>query len=289
VPKTKIAGEAKRLAPDSKVLRQLYLLSGNNCAMPGCKHVIIDSKGAMIGQICHIEAAMPNGARFNKDQTDEQRRALSNLVLICANHHIEIDSKLHEEKWTVEKVRKLKADHESKFRAIEGKLEQSYDSQFVDSTEALNPTDPGDFAAFEAVVPEYGATERSAPKRKKQVNDYIKKMQSVPDTERDFMHKVIQRFIRLDTGRERVSVDAHDLVSAFKMSDRRVQEMGNALRRYGVGELGEVAIGDRDEWHIEIWDPSDHLSWPDIIEFCDKSGNALSDFVLHLKFGLLNE
>lgn len=281
--------KVKRLTPTSDVLRQLYLLSGNNCAMPGCRNVIIDREGVLIGQVCHIEAAMPDGARFNENQTNEQRRQLENLVLICANHHLQIDSSKYEKVWTLEKVRKLKADHEAKFQAIEGMLEQSFETQFIDSTEALSPTDPGEFAAFEALLPEYGASERSAPKRKKQVTDYIKKMQSVPDTERDFMHSVIQRFIRLDTGRDSVSVNAQDLISAFKMSSNKVKEMGDALKRYGVGDLGEVAIGDCDEWHIEIWDPSQHLSWLQIAEFCDKRGNALADFVLHLKFGLLEK
>lgn len=281
--------KVKRLTPKSDVLRQLYLLSGNNCAMPGCKNAIIDREGVLIGHVCHIEAAMPDGARFNENQTNEQRRQIENLVLICANHHLQIDSSRYEKVWTLKKVRKLKADHEAKFQAIEGMLEQGFETQFIDSTEALTPTDPGEFAAFEALLPEYGATERSAPKRKKQVTDYIKKMQSVPETERDFMHSVIQRFIRLDTGRDRVSVNAQDLVSAFKMSSNKVKEMGDALKRYGVGDLGEVAIGDRDEWHIEIWDPSHHLSWLEIAEFCDKRGNALSDFVLHLKFGQLEK
>ena len=49
----------KRLTPKPEVLRELYLLSGNQCAMPNCRNVIIDDKGTVIGQVCHIEAAMP--------------------------------------------------------------------------------------------------------------------------------------------------------------------------------------------------------------------------------------
>ena len=55
----------KRLAPTSEVARELYLKSGNQCAFPGCEKVMINSEGTFIGQICHIEAAMPDGPRFN--------------------------------------------------------------------------------------------------------------------------------------------------------------------------------------------------------------------------------
>ena len=82
----------KRLTPTPEVLRQLYLLSGNNCAMADCDHLIIDGKGVVIGHVCHIEAALPDGARFNAQMTNEQRRAESNLVLMCGGHHKSIRS-----------------------------------------------------------------------------------------------------------------------------------------------------------------------------------------------------
>lgn len=37
-----------------------------------------------------------------------------------------------------------------------------------------------------------------------------------------------------------------------------------------------------------IQDPSDHLTWFEINEFCDVSGHDLDEFVLRLKFGLLD-
>jgi len=61
----------KRLVPKPDVLRELYLLSGKNCAMPDCNNVIVDSKGVVIGQVCHIEAASPKGPRFNAKQSND--------------------------------------------------------------------------------------------------------------------------------------------------------------------------------------------------------------------------
>jgi hypothetical protein len=101
----------KRLAPTMPVLRELFLKSGNLCAYPGCSHLITDPGGEFIAQICHIEAAERGGERFNKDQNNEQRRAFSNLVLLCHKHHV-ITNNVDE--YPVERLAKIKADHEEK-------------------------------------------------------------------------------------------------------------------------------------------------------------------------------
>jgi hypothetical protein len=69
----------KRLNPTYETLRELYLKSGNQCAFPGCNKPILNAKGEFVAQICHIEAAAPNGQRFNPNQTNEERRQSSNL------------------------------------------------------------------------------------------------------------------------------------------------------------------------------------------------------------------
>src|SRR5437879_11220425 len=82
-----VSEEVKRLQPKPEVLRELFLKSGNLCAFPGCNHLIMDPDGVFIGQLCHIEAAEKGGERFNPNQTNEDRRALDNLVLFCYEHH----------------------------------------------------------------------------------------------------------------------------------------------------------------------------------------------------------
>jgi hypothetical protein len=37
-----------------------------------------------------------------------------------------------------------------------------------------------------------------------------------------------------------------------------------------------------------ISEPSDYVTWADIVRFCENSQHDLDDFVLHLKFGLLD-
>ena len=102
-----------RKAPTTETVRFLYLISGNECAFDGCNERIIDSDGDYIGQICHIEAAEKGGERYNDaSDDDEARRGIENLVLLCYPHHTKTNNV---ETWTVEKMRKMKAQHEKRF------------------------------------------------------------------------------------------------------------------------------------------------------------------------------
>jgi len=104
----------KRLAPASETLRRLFSLSGNICYFPGCTHLMIDSSGNFIGQICHIEAAMPGGERFNKNMSNEERRNFDNLMLLCYEHHVATNDVV---KYDVQSLKTIKDKHESIFSA----------------------------------------------------------------------------------------------------------------------------------------------------------------------------
>jgi hypothetical protein len=65
----------------------------------------------IIGEVCHISAASPNGPRYDPQQSPAERHGFDNLILLCANHHLVIDD--DPEAYTVERLRKMKANHES--------------------------------------------------------------------------------------------------------------------------------------------------------------------------------
>jgi hypothetical protein len=67
---------------------------------------------AILGEICHIRAASPGGPRYDPQQTATERHGYDNLVLLCGKHHTVIDA--DEEAYTVERLRKMKVDHESR-------------------------------------------------------------------------------------------------------------------------------------------------------------------------------
>lgn len=123
--------EVKRLAPTYSTLRQLYTLSGNQCAFPGCTNPMFDMNGNFVGQVCHIEAASEGGERFNPDMSNEQRRDYDNLVLLCHSCHIETD-KVY--KYPVAEMKKIKRDHEkSCTQWIDNQIDKMYNS-FQDVT-----------------------------------------------------------------------------------------------------------------------------------------------------------
>jgi tetratricopeptide (TPR) repeat protein len=101
-----------RFPPKSAVLRRLFALSGNQCAFPGCTAAMINSRGDLIGQVCHIEAAENGGERYKESQSDEERRSFRNLVLFCYPHHVETDD---ESTYSTKYLKKIKHDHEKKF------------------------------------------------------------------------------------------------------------------------------------------------------------------------------
>ena len=121
--------ERKRLTPTKDTLRELYLKSGNQCAFPACSRLMIDSDGTFVGQICHIEAAEQGGERFNPNQTNEECRGFSNLVLMCYEHHVATNDVT---RYTVSYLQRLKAELEAKFTTIEDRLDKAFRDQSPD-------------------------------------------------------------------------------------------------------------------------------------------------------------
>ncbi|TDX02188.1 hypothetical protein [Dinghuibacter silviterrae] len=100
-----------RLAPTQQTIKKLFALSGNNCSFPSCSEKIVDSNNHLIGEICHIEAAEPGGQRYNPTSTDDYRRSLENLILLCGNHH-KITNDVN--KFPVSELKRLKVAHEAR-------------------------------------------------------------------------------------------------------------------------------------------------------------------------------
>jgi hypothetical protein len=99
---------------DSTV-KKLFGLSGNKCYNPECENNLISNRenNVIIGKIAHIEAASPEGPRYRAEMTDDDRRHFNNLILLCDECHIIIDSKENESKYPVERLREWKRGHES--------------------------------------------------------------------------------------------------------------------------------------------------------------------------------
>jgi tetratricopeptide (TPR) repeat protein len=100
--------------PNIPTVKRLFAISGNLCAFPQCPTPIIDpSSNVVIGEICHIKAREEGGARYDPSQTDEERNAFENLILLCSVHHKIVDT--DENAYPVKRLTEIKAAHEGKF------------------------------------------------------------------------------------------------------------------------------------------------------------------------------
>ena len=102
-----------RLQPTPTAIKALFAKSGNQCAFPGCSHILVTDKNLFVGEVCHIEAVAPGGPRYNDKMSDQDRRAVRNLMVLCHQHHVEIDSDV--ETYTPKSLRAMKRDHEALF------------------------------------------------------------------------------------------------------------------------------------------------------------------------------
>src|SRR5882672_2726342 len=88
--------------PSRATVKRLFAHSGNRCAFPSCTTDLVQGD-VIVGEICHIKAASPNGPRYDGDQSAKDRHSYDNLVLLCATHHTVIDA---DPAYSVEQLRR---------------------------------------------------------------------------------------------------------------------------------------------------------------------------------------
>lgn len=121
-----------RKTPSVETYKLLYVRSGNECAFPECTHPIFNDDGLYIAELCHIKAANKGGQRYDENQTDDDRKALENLLFLCHRHHKETDDV---KKFTVDTLVKMKQDHESQFTEQGKQLTQKMLQQIENEAE----------------------------------------------------------------------------------------------------------------------------------------------------------
>lgn len=93
--------------PRPKTVKALAALSGNHCAFPKCPIRLWDPElETFVGEVAHIHGQRPGSARFHEALTSDEIHGISNLLLMCANHHKVIDD--HPETYPVELLEEWK-------------------------------------------------------------------------------------------------------------------------------------------------------------------------------------
>lgn len=97
--------------------RRLFILSGNECAFPGCKAPVYDTDhNVMVGEFCHIKGRSLGGPRYDPTQTEEERNGYANLMLMCSPHNKIIDDPSNLVIFPVETLLAYKQEHELRFK-----------------------------------------------------------------------------------------------------------------------------------------------------------------------------
>ena len=117
-----------------KDIKLLWGRSGNRCAI--CKiELSPDGSAETIGEIAHIVSRTKEGPRGNDVLPLAKRDDYSNLMLLCPNHHSEIDKLA--DSWPSSKLHQIKEDHE---KWVSEQLEHGVLSfKPVDNSEYLEP------------------------------------------------------------------------------------------------------------------------------------------------------
>lgn len=277
----------KRLKPTPETLRELFLKSGNICAFPNCAALMMNAKGDFIGQLCHIEAAEKGGERFNKNMTNEERRASSNLMLMCYEHHKVTNDVT---KYPVQKMRKIKQDHERCFsdpdRAILARL--------TDWTTADQPSLVKNLGRMNEVLGwNHQGIELAEPVE--ELNQYIERLRLAPIEVRRFIGQMAMRMHRM-----RKTLAVHDALSgasilisdvkdAFRISDSLIRKRLTQLESYGLGGLSDIStsLGPEDAIRIKALGSGWPL-WKDIAEFCKETNTPIESFTEDLDFSSLD-
>jgi hypothetical protein len=133
-----------------KTHKMLWGRSGNMCAFPDCKKILVVDETltddpSVIGEEAHIVAQKKDGPRGLSELTPEQRDKYDNLILLCSIHHKIVDDQEH--KYTVDQLKEFKANHETWIRTnlkIDNKkvkddeLYAGYIEKFIELTDLHN-------------------------------------------------------------------------------------------------------------------------------------------------------
>ena len=98
------------MQPSRATMKGLFAKSGNRCAFPGCSSPIVEQSGTVTGIVCHIKARRAKGPRYDPEQSEAERHALHNLMLMCGRHARLIDTT--HQFYTSERLQQMKREHE---------------------------------------------------------------------------------------------------------------------------------------------------------------------------------
>lgn len=273
----------KRLAILKDDARLLYLRSGNQCAFPGCRAVLIDDNGDWVGEVCHIEAALPEGERFNDSMTNEERRAPSNLLLLCHPHHVTTNNVAA---YPVARLAKMKADHEAKYSQA---AERIVEAEVQDVTRSTPRSAPSSLKRWRevCVVGRFTLTDEEVAAMIPEVAELVDRLADLPPSSRSLLGIIVRRGDYVDDGA--FEVPWAELPRVTRRTHREIWEELTILERYGFVRVDNDEDSGRAP-HVMAKNPmkSGWPFWSDLVEVCDADSLSVDDVIAGIAFEILD-
>ena len=130
-PKARQSVSSSKIPPSINKL--LWVQAGGRCEYPGCNKLLyrdsVTKARSNCAYIAHIVADKPDGPRGDQEQSPKLAKDISNLMLLCDEHHRLIDRERIEEH-SVELLRSFKKRHEDRIERVTA-IDQQYQSLVV--------------------------------------------------------------------------------------------------------------------------------------------------------------
>lgn len=262
-----------RLEPTAKTLRRLYFASGNQCAFPECKFLLVDSDGDFLAEVCHIEAASTGGQRFNSNMSNEQRRSFENLVMFCRVHHSKTNNV---NLYPVEILQEIKNNHEKKIEEIIIKMTESAVRDITKSQEIIYPK------SMESINIVLGWSHNQVELKEtlEVMKSELEKLKKLTIEQRYVFYTMLDRS-------ENGLILLNEVQKALKLTNHEIRNQLDILIKYNFISEPEQS-GDHFGYTSDILNLDGWDMWPDIKEFCDKTNESLEEMMINLKFRILD-
>ena len=278
-----------RLAPKPSTLREIHILSGNQCARPGCNTVLVNSNGTSVASVCHIYAAEKNGPRPNNSLTPEQKRHSKNLILLCNTCHALVDSE--EKTYTAEMLKKWKSDREKIFSEIGDSLQKSYLEQISDERDHFIIKSLINLDKYSQYLDQNNVSHSVGKEEVAELNSYVERLMQLTLSDRSLLTKIVERALatpNIYESERGIDVHPDDLkvlrIDGVPLSQHRIRKFADTLERHRLGYLDFECAQE-----MRIYCPFDYLCWADLQEFATENGKTLDNYICHLDFSDFEE
>lgn len=275
------------------VERELWMLSGNECAHEGCSRRMVTETGAYVGEIAHIRGVGRTSPRHDPSMSDDDLRDKSNLILLCHDHHVETDN---ETRYPPKRMEEMKKRHESRFR----KAYAEFEAKFTDYTDEVHPSHCRTLTRWLDVlhwIPEdVDGHERDEALAIdiEQINRIADKLSSLTEEARRAIAFVVNRGDE-DSFNSTYSYPLNEMTRRTQVSKSTIEVIFEELNRHGFGYISwNPDAFEPKPPEVVVFAPSTHPQYHSeylvgLRAYCRQTEHKVDEIITDLRFDLLDK